>query len=289
MPIINTLICHRDIERAPVCLQSFSLACQDQVQFRFFSDGSLTKEDEAYLLVEFPGSTIVQKAEMRANIEHLLKDHPLCSAMSQGSVFGLKQIEMPLYCQHHLGEERFVYIDTDIMFFRVMSNWQELWKRNLYLCERRVVLSGSPRVIIKKAPLLVDVNAGMISFDMSLYELDFIEWFLGQNDMRNINEYLSEQTCWGLLGARAQQKGASFWQPHPNEIVSDHAFKNLRKTQLALHFIAGHKSRIEEFIPRALSRRTIQHATSQRLRFIEAKRMTYIGSLFSSVINRYMI
>jgi hypothetical protein len=286
MPIINTLICHRDIESASVCLQSFLLACEGQAQFRFFSDGSLTEEDEKRLEKQFPNSILVQREVLRSNVEPLLKDHPLCSEVSQSSIYSLKLIEIPLYCHHHLGEERFVYIDTDIMFFRVMSNWQEIWKRNVLLFERRVMLSGPPRVILKRSHVLLDVNSGLISFEMRYYDLDFVEWFLSQDDIRTT--FFFEQTCWALLAAYAKKKGAVFYQPHADQIVSDHAFKNLREGQVGLHFIAGLKARVTELTPFALGQRT-QETSPQTINFIESKFMSYLNTLITSVANRSCI
>lgn len=286
MLTINTLICHRDLERASICLRSFFVACENQVKFRFFSDGSITQEDATFLLEEFPDSTLVERSEMREIVAAFLKDHPLCRQFSDSLATAFKIIEMPLYCQHHLGEERFVYIDTDIMFFQVISNWREIWERNIFLFESRVFLSGRPSLIMKKAPVLADLNSGLISFDMRFHDLNFIEWFLGEAVMTAEHHFLSEQTGWALLGAHAQDKGAVFWQCQPDQIVSHIVFEAPKQNQIAVHFIGGHKVHIEEMTPLALHNQNTENKSSQTLNFIPAKRITRMAALSASALNR---
>ena len=282
---VNTLICHRDIERAIVCLHSFALACGNQIGFRFFSDGTVTEEDAAVLKDRFPQSQLIERDELVGAVEPWTKPFPQCRKFSENWVLGFKLIEMPLYCREILGEEHYVYIDSDILFFRILINWRELWKRNVYLRERDAILSGRPSMILRKCAILRDVNSGLISYEMKWHDLKLIEWFLGQDDLCEVHRFLSEQTGWAFLGAAAEAQGATFWQIDPNQIVSSHFFRNLRPGQLALHFISGLKSRVPEFAPHSLGIQT-QNSSPGELRFVPVKRLTMARAALASVLNR---
>ena len=270
---INTLICHVDIERALVCLKTFVLACENQIAIRFFSDGSVTAEDIAALKAEFSSSQFYERDEVVEAVSPMIEAFPHCREMTNSSAFGLKLIEMPLYCQHVLAEKSFVYIDSDIMFFRALTNWRELWERNVFLSEHEGVLSGRPSVILKQTSVLSDLNSGLIAINSKWHDLKLIEWYLGQEAMRDANTGLSEQTCWAILGARAQSKGARVWQIAPYQVVVNRDFRELRPKNLALHFIGPLKSRIPEFQAQGLRKQSTSLPPAT-LHFQPAKRLT---------------
>ena len=291
MPTINTLLCHRDVEKALLCLGSFVAACDlgtdndetDPLRLRVFSDGSLSAEDLEVLRAQLPIETVIERAEMGARVAPLLEKHPRCRALSESSALGLKLIEMPLYCRGVLGEARFVYSDCDILYFQRLTNARDLWKRDLLLCERDVVLSGRPSRILPHAPILNDVNSGLISLPGQLVDLDFIEWFLGQDAMHTAHPFLREQTCWALLGARSANP---VYLCDPREIVCNHFFAALEPQTIALHFIAGLKSRVAEFAPLGLTKASAPQAPRRELHFRRARHLTRSRALAISLGNR---
>ena len=286
---IATLICHRDVERALTCLDSARWAFNNDVSFVFFSDGTLSAEDETLLCAHFSNSRVVSRQELEQSVSEELEKLPHCRKIIPSSIYSLKLIHMPLFFQRVLNQKHYRYLDTDILFFERVENWRALWEKNAFLCEREVILSGRPFVILKHHPVLRDVNAGLISFDMRHHDLEFIESFLGNEELIKTNYGVLEQTCWNLLGARAHSQGEAVWQIAPDQIVSSHYFETMQPRQVGLHFIGKLKPRVHEFGDLALSAQNWQQKSPLKLGFQRANPLTWTHAATLGVLNRTKI
>ena len=93
-----------------------------------------------------------------------------------------------------------------------------------------------------KPNLVSKVNAGLIFFRKSAYDLGFIDWFLGQEQFRHKVKWL-EQTCWAALGHRV---GCQQW--NTEQVVLMRPWSQLTPNLVAGHFVGEIRHRLNEFV-----------------------------------------
>jgi hypothetical protein len=208
-------------------------------------DGSLTQLDQERLLAKLPNSKILVRAEADQQMMELLHHYPHCRRYRSEHVYGLKLLDIAL-----LSPGDFAYCDSDILFFRPFQNlfvWPDPNTSAIFMQDYTNAYSMLPwHLLGSKRPKLVSkVNAGLSLFRKAAYELDFIEWFLGQEQFRHKVGWL-EQSCWAALGHRV---GCRQW--HPNQIVLIRPWTQLSHQLVAGHFVKEVRYRMSEFIDRA--------------------------------------
>ena len=85
-------------------------------------------------------------------------------------------------------------------------------------------------------------NSGYFSFGINDYDLDFIEYYLGLKEVKDV-PWLIEQTCWGLLFGRSGQSVT----PLKNQFACQEDFLGPKKETLAIHLIGNLKKYYEEW------------------------------------------
>ncbi len=197
-----TLICRRDLKAGRICLGSLSAALEGRVRFSILEDGSLSDEEAAWLESEFPGSRVVRRKEADERMASVLGRYPDSLKYRSEHVFGLKLLDIPWLA----GEgDRIRYIDSDVLFLRKTTDpfaspdgcpvffgdddhgyagrfWKMKWGY------RWRVPAG--------------LNAGFLSFPRRLYDPEFIEWFLKEEEFRRV-PWCREQTCWAIMARDA--------------------------------------------------------------------------------------
>jgi hypothetical protein len=93
-----------------------------------------------------------------------------------------------------------------------------------------------------KPKLVSKVNAGLSFIRKTAYDLDFIEWFLGQEKFRHKVGWL-EQTCWAALGYRI---GCQLW--NPEQVVLIRPWTQLSDQLVVGHFVKESRYRMGEFL-----------------------------------------
>lgn len=245
---VHGLVCHRDVGMALTCFGSLLKFSAQPLSLVIHDDGSLTPEDVEKLLGGLEGSSILFRAEADEVMNQLLKHHPNCYKYRNDHVYGLKLLDISLLSQTDIA-----FCDSDILFVRPfdsMFRWPNAETSALLMrdyCDSYSMLpwhllgAGKPKLPSK-------VNSGLIFFRKAAYDLDFVEWFLGQDKFRHKVGWL-EQTCWAALGHRV---GCRQW--NPEQIALMRINSQLTDRLVAGHFVKEVRYRLGEFVAATESR-----------------------------------
>ncbi len=240
---VHSLICHRDVDMALMCLSSLHTFSQEPLRSVLHDDGSLTPEDVAKLQQGLPGVTIISRAEADELLASLLRNYPYCTNFRCASVLGLKLFDVVL-----LGQGNMAYCDTDILFFRPFSRLFQLPDNQtsiIFMHDYQDSYSLKPWQL-GDLKLLSRVNAGLVFLQKTAYDLDFIEHLLIDNEPRftytGHRGWWQEQTCWSALGVRI---GARMWDARQIPVLQTSS--KFTKDLVGGHFVSLVRHRIDEF------------------------------------------
>lgn len=246
MLIVRTLICHRDVSTALVCLRSLLLFHGGQLELVLHDDGTLTEEDCEVLSEALPGSRFLFRREADERMRELLKQHPFSLRMRHSYPLSLKLLDVALLSDRYLA-----YCDTDILFLRpfvgLFTGDSESLDA-LFMTDPNQAYAIRPWNIapLGEMRLAASVNTGIIFFNSAAYDLDFIEWLWSrpwvQASFRRTLCW-AEQTSWAALAARVRCRLLSTSQ---FEVVTP--LWRPQSTSIGAHFVTSYRSRLQEFV-----------------------------------------
>jgi hypothetical protein len=267
VPSLRTLLCHRDVDLAIHCLDSALKLSADPVHVVIHEDGSLTPEDREKLISGLPGARILDRQVADERMAERLAAYPNARAFREGSVWGLKLLDVvlaePGLC---------FYLDSDIRFFRPFRGlFVDASTRGRCVFLRDTVwhaYSIRPWHLLDQRGLQVasGINTGLTLCDPQVFDLGFVDWFLGQLDWRVIPAW-TEPTCWAALALRADGQGAHFlsayrsqWQALLDQPVrqtiarpTDLRFQPLRSLNAAGLAINQFKRKLQNTVLRSIA------------------------------------
>ena len=170
-----------------------------------------------------------------------LQNYPNCQRYRESSIWGIEFFD-PLFTEPH-GDISF-YIDADILFIRPFTG---LFERNtvqgggIFLgdnqwdayCLRPWELIG-PR---PKPDVVKGITTGLVFWDKSVIDWDYLEWFLGAHHLHHIPEWIMPTAQAGLAN-RCQSKTVCPKQIsnlYPNAMISSDTF--------GLHLLGSYRER----------------------------------------------
>jgi hypothetical protein len=209
-------------------------------------DGTLNHEDCDKLVTALPGATIVSRNEADARIEPLLARYHKCRKYRQQHPLGLKLIDMAL-----LETDELAYCDSDILFLKPYAElfkWPDDTTAAIFMQDIQDAYSLHPWHIypFSKIRLPQKINSGLIFFRTSVYDLEFIEWLLGQKRLEKVfkkRAHWIEQTCWAALGWRV---GCSVWSAR-QFIIATPNMEALSDETIGIHFVAACRGKLQDF------------------------------------------
>lgn len=206
---IYSLLCSADVDRALLCFDTLYRRCRDRFQLTVLDDGSLTASDRDRLLKQFGEMKILSPEEREDLIAPRLRGRPNCLRYRNEHIFSLKLIDGPL-----LGTGAFALCDGDIYFARDFDGIDRRIICNdemtfMYDWCSGYTIPFSSRILGRGRLRLPErCNAGILYVGPGTYDLDFIEWFLGEEACRDDRTrngiFLLEQTAWAALAGRVR-------------------------------------------------------------------------------------
>jgi hypothetical protein len=224
------------VDLAIHCLNSAIQLSADPVQVVIHEDGSLTPQDRDKLATGLPGSRILDRQVADELMAERLVGYPNARAFRAGSVWGLKLLDVVL-AEHGLC----FYLDSDIRFFRPFRGlfvdaatkgrsvflrdtvWQAYSIRPWHLLDQRGLRVAS------------GINTGLTLCDPQVFDLGFVDWFLGQLDWRVIPAW-TEPTCWAALALRAGGHTVD-----PKQVTNLYPSANVTEQTLGAHFLSAYR------------------------------------------------
>ena len=186
------------------CLKSLVTFCQDRFELQLHTDGSLSQEDKNFIHCELDGTmlTITDSSENRSRVLDCLQGRPNCQKVRKDSIWGIEFFD-PIFAFPE--DPISFYLDADILFIRPFSG----------LFDREQVKGGAiflkdtqwdaycfrPWQMLtgKSKPKAVQgITTGLVFWDKSAIDWDYLEWFLGEHRLRQIPEWIMPTAQAGL-------------------------------------------------------------------------------------------
>jgi hypothetical protein len=230
---VCVLLCKAHLDMARFCLPTLAAACKDAYEGRVYDDGSLGEEDREEVAELLPGWTVVSARESDELVEPLLRSVPACREFRQHHRFARKLLDIPLL--HPTG---YGYVDSDVVFLRDFTGFDRaghtgggvtyMWDIDDYSSIQFLhrYFTGT------RIRLAERVNAGFMFVGKGTYDLEFVEWFLGQPRYRD-QDWAVEQTCWAAMAARVD---AAYFSP--SQVTFPRSDRRVGPEVAALHYIS---------------------------------------------------
>lgn len=243
---VRTLIGRQQLETGLKCLPSLIAFSAEPLRLLIHDDGTLSQADYERLTAALPGATLVKRVEADAQIEPLLARYPNCRDYRRRHALGLKLIDMALF-----ETEELAYCDSDILFLKPYSGlfqWPDRGAAAIFMQDIQDAYSLHPWHLYPFGKLRIPqkINSGLILFRTSVYDLDFIEWLLGQKRLARVfkkRAHWIEQTCWAALGWRV---GCYVWSASQFMIATP-GMEGLSDATVGIHFVAAARGKLDDF------------------------------------------
>ena len=255
VPSLRTLLCHRDVDLAIHCLDSALKLSADPVNVVIHEDGSLTPEDREKLTIGLPGARILDRQVADECMAERLAAYPNARAFRAGSVWGLKLLDVVL-----VEPGLCFYLDSDIRFFRPFRGlFVDASTRGRCVFLRDTVwhaYSIRPWHLLDQRGLQVasGINTGLTLCDPQVFDLDFVDWFLGHLDWRVIPAW-TEPTCWAALALRADGQAVD-----PEQVTNLYPSAKVTEQTLGAHFLSAYRSHWQSLLDQPVRRTTARPA-----------------------------
>jgi hypothetical protein len=226
--VICSLVCHRHVDMAIICLGSIARLCEEPVSFRIHDDGTLTEEDCDRLSIV--GSVdFVHRRQADELMGSLLKNMPNCLALREELPLALKLLDTILLAP----SDEYAFVDSDVLFLKRFANpfrcglypsrvaFMRDREHSYCLRSWNAASSTCPRLPAK-------VNTGIVVFDRSQFDLEFVEWFLSQPFSKAIPP-MREQTAWAFLGKKRDC-----------QVFDESQIRVMRENESDCGLVAGH-------------------------------------------------
>ena len=214
------------------CLKSLTQKCVETLNLIIHTDGSLSNSDEQTILHEFPQGTvqIADKNQSKSNTLDNLRGYPNCQKLRQKSIWGTEFFD-PLFTKPE--DPISFYVDADILFVKKFSGLFDKEKVKggaVFLrdinwdayCIRPWHLAG----FSNKPSIVHGITTALVCWDRDIIDWDYLEWFLGQEYLHSIPEWVLP-TAQAGLAARCDSKTVSARQLvnlYPNAKIHEETF-----------------------------------------------------------------
>jgi hypothetical protein len=186
------------------CLKSLITFCQDRIDLQLHSDGSLSQEDKDSIHDRLDGTrvTITDSMENRNLVLDCLQGRPNCQRVRKNSIWGIEFFD-PIFAFPE--DPISFYLDADILFLRPFSGLFDRYQvKNgaVFLKDTQWdAYSFRPWQMLtrKSKPQVVKgITTGLVFWDKTAIDWDYLEWFLGEHQLHQIPEWIMPTAQAGL-------------------------------------------------------------------------------------------
>ena len=223
------------------CLKSLIAFCQDRIHLQLHTDGTLSQENKDFFHEKLDGTiiTISDSPENLSQALDCLQGRPNCQKFRKDSIWGIEFFD-PIFAFPE--DPISFYLDADILFLRPFSG---LFDRNqvkggaiflkdiqwdAYCFRPWHMLTG------KKRPQTVQgITTGLVFWDKTAIDWDYLEWFLGENHLHQIPEWIMPTAQAGLAD-RCEAKTIS-----PRQITNLYPNATIHDVTFGVHLLGSYR------------------------------------------------
>ena len=200
--IVYVLMGERHLDFSIECLKSLQHFSEIPINFNIFSDGSICDKQQ---VLEQNGlhANVLKYETVQDRVCGKIQAYPLLLKLYKNYIF-IKKILDPLFFSER---ERINYSDSDILALRPFSGVFDNNCGNYFMDNvvNSLSISWKYPSLIRRVPIVKNVNCGLFSIHKDLVDLDYIEWLLGLDGFESGSKFHVEQTVWAALLAREIQ------------------------------------------------------------------------------------
>jgi hypothetical protein len=230
--IVQSLIGGNQLPFYLRCLKSLVTFYQDRIELQLHTDGSLSQEEKDFIHSELTGTTatITDSSENTSRVLDYLQGRANCQKFRKESIWGIEFFD-PIYAFPE--DPISFYLDADILFLRPFSG---LFDRNqvkngaIFLKDTQWdAYSFRPWQMLlgKNKPQAVKgITTGLVFWDKTAIDWDYLEWFLGENHLHKIPEWIMPTAQAGLAHRCEAKTISPRYLPslYPNAQIHDDTF-----------------------------------------------------------------
>jgi hypothetical protein len=214
------------------CLKSLVTFCKHRIELLLHTDGPLSQEDKDFIHSELDETkvTITDFSENKSRVLDCLQGRPNCQKVRKDSIWGIEFFD-PIFS--FPDDPISFYLDADILFLRPFSR---LFDRNqvkggaIFLKDTQWdAYSFRPwQMLTDKKKLLAvkGITTGLVFWDKTVIDWDYLEWFLGKNHLHHIPEWIMPTAQAGLAHRCDAKTICPRYLPnlYPNAQIHDETF-----------------------------------------------------------------
>ena len=200
-----------------------------------------SQKDKDSIHSELTGTivTITDSSENKSRVLDYLQGRPNCQKFRKNSIWGIEFFD-PIYAFPE--DPISFYLDADILFLRPFSG---LFDRNQVKGElfSLKTLSGMLILFVLGKCLLVKISlkqskgitTGLVFWDKTAIDWDYLEWFLGENHLHKIPEWIMPTAQAGLAN-KCEAKTIS-----PRQIPNLYPNAQIHEDTFGLHLLGSYR------------------------------------------------
>jgi hypothetical protein len=240
-PVVQTLIGKNQLEFYLCCIKSLVTFCQEPIELQLHTDGSLSQKDKDFIHLELNGTTITitDSSENTSRVLDCLQGRPNCQKVRNDSIWGIEFFD-PVFAFPE--DPISFYLDADILFlcpFSGLFDRHQVKDGAVFLKDTQWdAYSFRPWQMItgKSKPQIVQgITTGLVFWDKTTIDWDYLEWFLGEYNLHQIPEWIMP-TAQAGLAHRCEAKTIS-----PRHITNLYPNAQIHEDTLGLHLLGSYR------------------------------------------------
>jgi len=262
---VQTLIGINQLDFYLKCIDSLFLYSEEEIILHFHTDGTILEKQKDLIISHFSNWS-VKFTDFNRNKEVVLdalSGKPNCQRFRKDSIWGIEFFD-PLFSNPN--EKISFFLDADILFLRPFTG----------LFDRSQVKDGAVfikdtqwdaycirpwhLIVNRKKPDLVEgITTGLVFWDKSAIDWDYLEWFLGASNLHKIPEWIMPTAQAGLAN-RCNAKTIC-----PKQITNLYPNAEINDDTLGVHLLGSYrKDWIEKLAKEGNHQNQNDHITTTR-------------------------
>lgn len=217
--LVSSLTCHDHVPMAIQCLGSLQRLSQANVRLQIHDDGSLTDDDAQELEQRLKPCRVVSRAEADERMATLLAHYSWARWLRDRWPLALKLFDCFLLNDRDL----LAFSDADILYMRPFVSMFELPPgntTNAVFMEDKVdayCLRSWQKLLSRRVTLPSRVNIGLFCFRKAHFDLDYLDWFVGERRHYGIPNHIAQ----GALAALGRRVGCRKYDPRQVRVMRE--------------------------------------------------------------------